>query len=272
MTCRWFLLLGILLFLGCENEMEYRGNEVKLKAVKNEQKEVTASYTYNEQGLLKSMWSIPFDEFSKDKMELNYEYDSNDRLTKVSGYVPGNPIMSSMMAFEHHVAYTYEYDLPDGAWSVTTENVFDIEPRYEGWTSKVLYKKINEHVIEGTRFNKDQVAEGYRTLWFFNEEGNLIEVQEWNINQNGMDHLFVKTLYEYDDGHNPFYNPSEVEEKSKNNPTKKNVIVYDSFDPAKVSYTSSYQYEYTYNRKNYPVSRTTTLPNTIRIVEYFEYY
>ncbi len=272
MKGQWFLLTCLLFFCGCEHEMEYRGNEVKLKEVKNEQNEVIANYAYNDKGFLKSMWSIPFEEFSKEKLELTYEYDSKDRLSKIRGYVPGNPIMSSMMAFEHHVAYTYEYDLPDGAWSLTTENSFDIEPKQEGWTFKVRYKRINENVIEGTNMNKNQEAEGYRILWFFNEGGNLVELQNWFVNQDGEDQLSFKTLFEYDNGHNPFYNPFILSDQSKNNMIKKTEIGYDSSVPMGVSYTSSYRYEYSYNRKNYPIRRTTTLPNTISKVEYFEYY
>jgi hypothetical protein len=266
------LFLSIFFSIGCENDMEYRGNDVKLKEVKNEQNEVTAYYTYNEKGWLKSMWAIPYEAFTKEKMEFTYEYDSKDRLSRVRGFVPGNPIMSSMMAFEHQVVSEYEYDLPDEAWSVTTENIFGIEPQYEGWIFKAVYKKINENVIECTRIDKDQVLQGYRSLFFFSEEGNLIEMQEWNIDQNGKDFLFAKSLLEYDEGYNPFYNPFVLEDRSKNNLVKKNVIVYDLDNHSEVAYTYSYQFGYVYNRKNYPVSRTTLLPNTNRKVEYFEYY
>lgn len=263
-------LFGLMcILMGCRDDNDYTGPEVRLKSVLNEENKTIARYYYDADGRLSRLWMIPFPEFSDEKMELSFYYDSAGRLISKKGHMPGNPIMSSMLAFEHDVEYTYQYDSTELDWSVSIEHIYPNLPEYE-CAAITWFHYLSETCLESASGNGDE--SGSRTQWWFDETGNLTEIRNYYMSGQEEERLLHRTELEYDTSHNPYYSISDPETMSVNNVTKRTEINYNNTNPELVDYTSVTTFEYTYNRQQWPLTRVTVNPNETRKTEHFEYY
>lgn len=261
-------LLAVLLF-SCEkteNEL-YPGDQVLLKQIRNDKNEVIARFSYYAEGSIKA--SSEFSEMSLDKKwkTSNFEY-AGGKVLKITGFIPGNMIMSSYAgASDHNFSTEFSYD--DGKLDETTTNFTYKEMPDMNYKLRQGFAYPDAHTVEITTYVIDPAANSIltTTVYSFDSKGNIAEIQGFHLIQNERV-LYYREQLSYDDQPNPFRNFHNIETSSANNLVEKRV----KYDPLQSSSESVFQYKYEYNTAGFPSKRTTTNPNETVIVEYFDYF
>lgn len=267
-----YMLLPILLavfLISCEkaeNEL-YPGDDVVLKQIRNDKNEIIARYSYYADGSIKA--SSEFSEMSLDKKwnTSNFEY-AGGKVLKITGFIPGNMIMSSYVGAADHY-FTTEFSYDDGKLDETTTNFTYKEMPDMNYKLRQGFAYPDAHTVEITTYVIDPAANSIltTTVYSFDSKGNIAEIQGFHLIQNERV-LYYSEQLSYDDQPNPFRNFHNIETSSANNLVEKRV----KYDPLQSSSESVFQYKYEYNTAGLPSKRTTTNPNETVIVEYFDYF
>ncbi|MCF8359541.1 MAG: hypothetical protein K9H26_12335 [Prolixibacteraceae bacterium] len=266
--------LSIIFFSACEKD-EYDpalSSEGKISSIENEAHEIIARYAYKDGRLVKS-WNINAAFHPDEKEEFEYKYNSKGLLIEQKGYQPGIIYMSSLTgALGKDLEIAYKYDDFDRLEKVETKT--DYGDKYDD-LNRTHYQECeypDEKTVRITSYSADPLANSINGCleYFFDDNENIEKIESYYYVDQEKRLSYIEE-YSYDSKLAPFnISPGP---KSKNNMTKKEVTAY-NYDEAgnrSVAYTSTYNYEYTYNSLGFPTSKTETYPNETVIVEYYNY-
>jgi hypothetical protein len=250
-----------------ENEL-YPGDQVVLKQIRNDKNEVIARFSYNADGSLKA--SSEYSELNMNKKwsTANYEYVGGI-LSKTTGFIPGNMLMSSIIGATDH---TYETEftyvsgrLDEQRFKYVFKELLDLD-----YQLSHQFAYPDERTVEMTTYYIHPAANSVVTVfvYLFNEKGNIVEKRQYADMAEGVRTLHYLEQYEYDDKPNPFRAHHNFEASSVNNIVEKRV----NYDPLNSSSEFVFRYTYEYNSVGLPAKRATTNPNETVVTEYFDYF
>ncbi|MDA3927845.1 MAG: hypothetical protein PF541_02735 [Prolixibacteraceae bacterium] len=245
-----------------------------LKRIEDKSHSTIAEFKYNKNGSLKESWSNSLLFMSDKKEEYTYSYNEEGLLIEKEGFEPGNMIMSSMTgALDKDVVYSYVYDNKDRIEKITTSYLYEGMPELN-YELTILFDYVSEDTIRtSSSFNRSESKEpsGFSEI-IFNNEGNIIEKNHYYIENGTEKRISLKEEFTYDTKKAPF--SFDPEPKSRNNIVIKVQKGYNYFENenGEVSYTSSFTYEYEYNKNDYPTKAIETYPNEIINTRYYIYF
>jgi hypothetical protein len=253
-----FLLLFAALF-SCEKWENEPADETVafISCVKNDEGGIVDEYEYRKNMLIKSCHVEPFF-MSEKKAEYEYKYNDDKQLVEKTGFEPGNMIMSSIHgASDKNISCSYEYNgegklvksLIDYEYLTFDEINHSAVYEYSYPDGNTILEKVSaaQHSTGGSLIE-------YR----FSNDGNIIEILTYSTIDDEKGELLSKDKMEYDNKPAPFN--CSPRPKSKNNMVRK-LSYYGSQSAQDEENPSIFEYEYTYNKNNYPETLIETWPN-----------
>ena len=196
----------------------------------------------------------------------DYAYDNNNRLTKISDKPSSNQMI---MEFSYTTAGKLEtMTVTDSEGTHATSFVYNnkgvlINASPNNGMADLAYEYKNDKIIRVNAYvNIPNVGRKLMTKTEFDyTDDNVTEFREYTIDLMGGGNLELseKVTYEYDNKKNPFYecniaqaivNIGYAQFASKNNCTKRTVVLSTSDDDP----IGIYSTEFEYNTDNYPIS------------------
>ncbi len=259
-----FLPVVFLILLSCGDESalrpEFTGDGTLLKEVKIGG-ETYYKYTYNDAGLV-------LEEKSKFHYS-KYNYNGRNQLIQSDHYWDERIASSSSYVLEEAMQRT-EWVNPDN----TEKDVYTSYnySRYGQLEKSVTFRINNNYTSSSTftyngigqmkrrTFYHDNKASGYDEFYYDNS-GNLIKKERFDIFTGGNTQLSTTTEYEFDNKNNPYYSFRGLmipgENTNRNNITKEIYTLHfevdDFIEPIQIT-----EYNYEYNSNGYPVKRNDT--------------
>ncbi len=260
----------ILLFTQCDkNDLFHDAPSGKFIYILNQDSDTICSNYYDKTGLLKKSISHDNSYSPGENAELNYTYNSDNLITKKTGYIPGIMYMSSMQgAMGKDVSFKYEYDTNDRLLKITGDFHYSGYSNID-YTTIQTFEYMNDKVIQYNSNAQGEVS--LKTEYLFNNKGNIHT--KFYYYRSVTDSFIMNNMEEltYDDYKAPFQ--VEPTPHSKNNVLSNKLTYYQSNEEGIYyqSYTSEYLNEYEYNIHGYPEKQTITYPNGLIEVKNYKY-
>jgi hypothetical protein len=271
----FFLAIIILISLlpGCNKGDYSPSSKGKITEILNDEELTIGKNSYDQDGLLKKSWFEEDFYTPGERAEYTYTFDSENRLTKKSGYEPGIIYMSSITgAMGKDVDYSYEYDSKGNLEKMRVD--YDYDEKYStDFSRQTTFQYPEKSIVISTTNNIDPLGNSLSNgiEYHFNSKGNIEKNVSFYMISTTEKRIISETTFTYDDKKAPY--SFEPLPSSKNNVLKETTTVYNYDDAGNqsIAYTSVYLFEYTYNNDEYHDSQTEILPNGTKIIKYFKY-